>query len=67
VAAADGDDRLHVAEVDRLADMRLGETGRIGVPVDGDDPEAEPSRPRDRAQLMPARADEQDRPHASRL
>ena len=63
VTAADLGDRLDVGEVDRLATSADGQAERLGIAIDGDDPEAELSRPQDRTALVPARADEEDRLH----
>ena len=63
VPASDLRDRLDVGEVDRLAHVRDRQAERLGVAVDGDDPEAELPRPQDRTALVPARADEEDRLH----
>jgi hypothetical protein len=61
VPAPDLDDAVHVAEVDDLGDVGLGEPGCLGVPVDPDDVEAELAGANDRAPLVPAGADEEDR------
>ena len=61
VPAADFDDPGHVGEVDDLGDVRLGQPGRLRVPVDPDDPQAEAAGPHDRPPLVPAGADEEDR------
>jgi hypothetical protein len=62
VPAADLGDRLDVAEIDHLWHVGLGEPERVGVPVDGDDAQPELARALDRAALVPAGADEEDRP-----
>ena len=61
VAAADLDHALDVLEVDRLAGVGDGEPERVRIPVDGDDAQAELLRAHDRAPLVAARADEQNR------
>jgi len=53
--------RRDIHEVDDLGHVCLGEAERLGVPVDGDDAQSELTGPPDRAPLMPARADEEDR------
>ena len=61
VTARDLGDRVDVGEVDGLAHVRRGEPERVGVPVDGDDAQAELLRARRIARRWwPARADEED-------
>ena len=59
--AADLGDGGGVAEVDYLRLVREREAGRVGVPVDRDDPRAELAHALDRAPLVASRADEEDR------
>jgi len=62
VPPADLDHRVHVGEVDDLAHPCDLEPGRGRVAVDGHDPHAELVHALDRAALVPARADEEERP-----
>ena len=55
--------RCDVREVDDLRDVGLGEPRRLGVPVDGGDPQPELLRAQDRAPLMAPRADEENGLH----
>ncbi len=54
--------RGDVGEVHDLGHVGRLEPERVRVPVDADDAEAELLRPLDRAPLVPARTDEEDRP-----
>ena len=58
--AARSRDGGDVGEVDRHADIRLGEPGCARVAVDGHDPVSELPHARDRAALVPAGADEEN-------
>jgi hypothetical protein len=58
--------RLDVGEVDHLGHVRVGQSGRFGVPVGGDDARPQLAHPRDRATLVPACADEEDGLHGAR-
>src|SRR5262249_6656856 len=62
VPAGDVDDRLDMDEVDHLGRVRLGEPGRVRVPVDRNDPQPELLRAQDRAPLVASRADAEDGP-----
>ena len=57
---------VDIREVDGLARVRRGEPGRVGVPVDGHDAEAELLRAQDGAALMAPRAHEENRLHVGR-
>ena len=67
VTARDLFDGRDVREVDHLRDVRHPEPRGVGVPVDGHDPETALLRLQDRASLMSAGADEQDRGHGAML
>ena len=62
VAAPGFCDGVHVREVDDLTDVGLAEPERLRVTVDGDDAQPQVARVPDRALLVPARADEENRP-----
>jgi hypothetical protein len=66
VAAADVDHTGDVLEVDDLGDVCVVETGRLLVPVDGDDAMAELPCPVDRPALVPAGPHEEDCCHERR-
>jgi hypothetical protein len=55
-----------IGVVDDSGDVCLGEPERIGIPVDGGDAQPELLRTLDRAPLVSARADEQDRSQGRR-
>jgi hypothetical protein len=67
VAPTDLDDGIDVGEVDHLRDIGLRQARRVGVPVDGDDPEAELPHSHDRTPLVAPGADEENCRHARRL
>src|SRR5262249_48942853 len=54
-------DGLHVREVDDLADVGVAEAERLRVTVDADDAQPEVPRAPNRAPLVPARADKENR------
>ena len=66
VATPDLGDGGDVGEVDDLADVGDLQARRVRVAVDRDDAQAELLRPQDRAPLVPAGADEEDRLHVAR-
>jgi len=67
VPPSDLRDSGDVGEVDRLGDIRYLQPRRVRIPVDGDDPHSELLRAQDRAALMPAGTDEEDRGHRAML
>ena len=60
MVARDLEHAVDVLEVDDLCGVGERETERLGIAVDGDDPEPERPRPLDRPPLVATGADEED-------